>query len=200
MKKVLSFVAILIFYLWNFEIVSSEIFIKAKINNQILTNFDVKNEKNYLLALNPSLRNLSTEEINQFATDSLINENVKRIEIEKRYEILQNKKMINKVIKDIYTGLGISNINEFEQYLDKYSIGLELVKKKISIEIAWNDYIFNKFNSFFSIPCISSKYADAIIKNYPTMIQLVMSLKDMETKERIVLSSGNDFNQGSSSG
>ena len=69
MKKVLSFVAILIFYLWNFEIVSSEIFIKAKINNQILTNFDVKNEKNYLLALNPSLRNLSTEEINQFATD-----------------------------------------------------------------------------------------------------------------------------------
>ena len=62
--------------------------------NQILTNFDVKNEKNYLLALNPSLRNLSTEEINKFATDSLINENVKRIEIEKRYEILQNKKMI----------------------------------------------------------------------------------------------------------
>ena len=59
-------------------------------------------EKNYLLALNPSVRNLSTEEINQFATDSLINENVKRIEIEKRYEILQNKKMINKVIKDIY--------------------------------------------------------------------------------------------------
>ena len=34
-------------------------------------------EKNYLLALNPSLRNLSIEEINRYATDSLINENVK---------------------------------------------------------------------------------------------------------------------------
>ena len=54
--------------------------------------------------------------------------------------------MINKVIKDIYSGLGISNISEFEKYLDEYNINLELVKKKISIEIAWNDYIFNKFN------------------------------------------------------
>ena len=54
MKKIFSFIAILIFYLWNFENVNAEIFIKAKINNQILTNFDVKNEKNYLLALNPS--------------------------------------------------------------------------------------------------------------------------------------------------
>ena len=150
------------FYLWNFETVNSEIFIKAKINNQILTSFDVKKEKNYLLALNPSLRNLSIEEINRYATDSLINENIKRIEIEKRYEILQNKKMINKIIKDIYSGLGISNISEFEQYLNKYNIGLGLVKKKISIEIAWNDYIFSKFNS--SILIDEDKIRDKISK------------------------------------
>ena len=130
MKKIFSFIVILIFHFLNFETVNSEIFIKAKIDNQILTNFDIKNEKNYLLALNPNLRNLPIEEINRYATDSLINENIKRIEIEKRYEILQNKKMINKVIKDIYSGLGISNINEFEKYLDEYNINLELVKKK----------------------------------------------------------------------
>ncbi len=162
MKKIFSFIVILIFYLWNFGTVNSEIFIKAKINNQILTNFDVKNEKNYLLALNPSLRNLSTEEINRYATDSLINENIKRIEIEKRYEIIKNKNMINKIIKDIYSGLGISNITEFEQYLDKYGISLELVKNKISIEIAWNDYIFNKFNR--SILIDEDKIRDKISK------------------------------------
>jgi len=127
-----------------------------------LTNFDIKNEKNYLLALNPNLRNLPIEEINRYATDSLINENIKRIEIEKRYEILQNKKMINKVIKDIYSGLGISNISEFEKYLDEYNINLELVKKKISIEIAWNDYIFNKFNK--SILIDENKIRDKISK------------------------------------
>ena len=162
MKKIFSFIVILIFHLLNFETVNSEIFIKAKIDNQILTNFDIKNEKNYLLALNPNLRNLPMEEINRYATDSLINENVKRIEIEKGYEILQNKKMINKVIKDIYSGLGISNISEFEKYLDEYNINLELVKKKISIEIAWNDYIFNKFNK--SILIDENKIRDKISK------------------------------------
>ena len=162
MKKIFSFIVILIFHLLNFETVNSEIFIKAKIDNQILTNFDIKNEKNYLLALNPNLRNLPMEEINRYATDSLINENVKRIEIEKGYEILQNKKMINKVIKDIYSGLGISNISEFEKYLDEYNINLELVKKKISIEIAWNDYIFNKFNK--SILIDEDKIRDKINK------------------------------------
>ena len=70
--------------------------------------------------------------------------------------------MINKIIKDIYSGLGISNISEFEQYLNKYNIGLGLVKKKISIEIAWNDYIFSKFNS--SILIDEDKIRDKISK------------------------------------
>ena len=69
MKKIFSFIVILIFHFLNFETVNSEIFIKAKIDNQILTNFDIKNEKNYLLALNPNLRNLPIEEINRYATD-----------------------------------------------------------------------------------------------------------------------------------
>ena len=65
--------------MFNFKIANSKVFIKAKVNNQIITNIDVKNEKNYLLALNPSLRNLSEENINRYAIDSLINEKVKKI-------------------------------------------------------------------------------------------------------------------------
>ena len=199
MKKIFSFIVVLLFHLWNFEAVHSEIFIKAKINNQILTNFDIKNEKNYLLALNPNLRNLSIEEINRYATDSLINENIKRIEIEKRFEILQNKKIINKVIKDIYSGLGISNISEFEQYLDKYSINLELVKNKISIEIAWNDYIFNKFNR--SILIDEDKIRDKISKlsqqskiENILLSEIIFTINDnesLESKFKIIESSIN---------
>ena len=57
-KEVKTFIAS-ICLLINFQIANSEVFIKGKINNQIITNIDVKNEKNYLLALNPNLRNLS---------------------------------------------------------------------------------------------------------------------------------------------
>ena len=99
-----------------------------------------------MLALNPNLRNLSEKDINRYAMDSLINENIKKFEIEKKYEILQNKDIIEKIISDLYSGIGISSINEFKAHLENFDINLELVENKISIEVAWNDYIFNKYN------------------------------------------------------
>ena len=83
-KLILGIFTIILFI--NFETAYSEIFIKAKVNNQIITNFDIKNEKNYLLALNPSLKNLPNENLNRYAIDSAINEKKKKIEIEKKYE------------------------------------------------------------------------------------------------------------------
>ena len=63
---------------------------KAKINNEIISNIDVKNEKNYLLALkNPNLRSLSDKDINRYAKDSFVNEKIKKIEIEKQFKIIQ---------------------------------------------------------------------------------------------------------------
>ena len=146
MKKNIVIIIISIFFCFKFSFVNSEIFIKAKIDNQILTNYDINNEKNYLLALNPNLRNLSEKDIDRYAMDSLINENIKKIEIEKKFEILKNKDIIKKIIADLYSGIGISGINEFKDHLKNYNIDLELVENKISIEVAWNDYIFNKFN------------------------------------------------------
>ncbi len=155
-----------IFHL-NFKVVNSEIFIKAKVNNQILTNYDIKNEKNYLLALNPNLRSLSKEDIDRYAINSLINEYVKKIEIEKRFEILHNKKMTKKIISDLYSGIGMSNIEQFKEHLKSFDIDLELVEKKISIEIAWNDYIFSKYNQSILIDeeKIKEKISNIIQKN-----------------------------------
>ena len=138
---------VLFTFTFNFNLANSKIFIKVKVNNQIITNVDVKNEKNYLLALNPNLRNISEVNINRYAIDSLINEKIKKIEIEKRFEILQNEKIIKKIISDLYSKIGISDLETFKEYLINYGINLEFVKSKISIEVAWNDYIINKFNN-----------------------------------------------------
>ena len=118
------------FLLFAIKIANAEIFIKAKVNNQIITNIDIKNEKNYLLALNPNLRNLPEENVNRYAIDSAINEKVKKIEIEKRYEILENDNVIKKIITDLYSDIGISNVEDFIVYLTSYNINLDMVKKK----------------------------------------------------------------------
>ena len=149
-KKIVVFFTLIILN-FSFEIANSEIFIKAKVNNQIITNIDVKNEKNYLLALNPNLRNLSEENKNRYAIDSLINEKIKKMEIERRYEITVNKNVIKKIINDLYSKLGISDVEAFKQYLSNYSINLDLVTRKISIEVAWNDYILNRFNNLILV-------------------------------------------------
>ena len=197
-KKITIGLALLVF-VFNFNLANSKIFIKAKVNNQIITNIDVKNEKNYLLALNPNLRNLSEVNIDRYAIDSLINEKIKQIEIEKRYEILQNEKVIKQIISDLYSKIGISDLVTFKEYLNNYGINLELVKKKISIEVAWNDYIVNKFNNVVLIDeaKIREKIKQLDEKNTVENIllaEIIFTVKENENLEKKFLIIKNSIN------
>ena len=187
-KKITVGLALLVF-IFNFNPANSKIFIKAKVNNQIITNIDVKNEKNYLLALNPNLKNLSEVDINRYAIDSLINEKIKKIEIEKKFEILQNEKIIKKIISDLYSKIGISDLDTFKEYLNNNSINLELVKNKISIEVAWNDYIINKFNNVVLVDeeKIRKKINQLSEKNSVENIllsEIIFTIKESENLEK----------------
>ena len=52
--------------------------IKYKIGEQIITNIDILNEKNYLIFLRPDLKNISNKEIIEIAENSLIREIIKK--------------------------------------------------------------------------------------------------------------------------
>ena len=122
-----------------------EIFIVAEVNQEVITNIDLDFEKRYLVSLNPNLQKLDQNRITEYAKDSLINEKIKKIEIEKRFKIEPNQALLLKVIGNIYSSIGISSLREFENYLSQNNIVIERVKEKISIEIAWNDLIVTIF-------------------------------------------------------
>ena len=128
-----------------------EVFIVAKINQEIITNIDLDFEKRYLIALNPNLKKLDQNRIVEYAKSSLINERIKKLEIEKRFVIVPNETLLSKVIADIYTSIGLSSLEEFRNYLLQNNIDLKRVKEKISIEIAWNDLIIKTFKNEVSI-------------------------------------------------
>ena len=128
-----------------------EIYVVAKINEEIITNVDLDFEKKYLVSLNPNLKKLDNSRITEYAKNSIINERVKRIEIEKRFKIIPNEQLLSKVIGDIYSSIGISNLKEFEIYLLQNDVDINRVKEKISIEIAWNDLIIKTFSSEIEI-------------------------------------------------
>ncbi len=75
----------------------------------------------------------------------MINETIKKIEIEKRFEIVPNEILLSKVIGDIYSSIGISSLDQFESYLLENDVDIQRVKEKILIEIAWNDLIVKTF-------------------------------------------------------
>ncbi len=122
-----------------------EVFIIAEINQEVITNVDLDFEKRYLVSLNPNLQKLDQNRIEEYAKNSLINEKIKRIEIEKRFKIAPNQELLLKVIGGIYSDMEISSLSEFKNYLSQNDIDFERVKEKISIEIAWNDLIVKTF-------------------------------------------------------
>ena len=68
---------ILLFLFYNFTF-SQEIIIVSKVNDEIITNIDIENEKKYLLLLNNNLEKLTEDEILNLAKNSLIREKVKK--------------------------------------------------------------------------------------------------------------------------
>ena len=104
-----------------------------------------------VVSLNPNLNKLDKKRITEYAKNSLINERVKKIEINRVTKITSNETLLSKVITDIYSSIGISSLNEFESYLSKNNVDLEKVKEKILIEIAWNNLIVKIFENEIEI-------------------------------------------------
>ena len=77
------------FLFYNFTI-SQEIIIVSKVNDKIITNIDIENEKKYLFLLNNKLEKLSEDEILNLAKNSLIREKVKKKEINRLF-VKQNE-------------------------------------------------------------------------------------------------------------
>jgi len=147
----LKFYLFLILIVIPYKGVNSEVFIVAKVNQEIITNIDLNFEKRYLVSLNPNLKKLDQKKITEYAKNSLINEKIKKIEIEKRFKIIPNETILAKVIGDIYSSIGISSLTEFENYLLQNKVDIKRVKEKISIEIAWNDLIVKTFSNEIEI-------------------------------------------------
>ena len=89
-----------------------------KINNDIITSIDIKNEINYLLALNPNLKKLNKKEIISISKKSIVREKIKRIEISNRFKNANiPQPLLEQLLENIYKNLGLNNLEDFKKYL-----------------------------------------------------------------------------------
>tara|TARA_B100001093_G_scaffold515336_1_gene591451 strand:- start:2311 stop:3156 length:846 start_codon:yes stop_codon:yes gene_type:complete len=122
-----------------------------KINNEIITTYDVEQEKNYLLALNPNLREIEEIQLIKIAKKSLTKETIRKIEILKYRELKLEDPQIKSVLNNLIRNLNFSSENEFENYLNNFSISIKDLRKKIEIENEWKNIIYSKYKNSVNV-------------------------------------------------
>ncbi len=137
-----------------------------KINNEIITSYDIEQEKNYLLALNPNLKQMNENQLMMIAKKSLTKEIIRKNEISKYIELKQDDPQIDTVLNNLIKKLNFDNKIEFENYLKNFDILIDDLRKKIEIENEWKNMIYVKYNNSINIDKDSLMLKiDNLIKN-----------------------------------
>ena len=117
-----------------------------KINNEIITNIDLENEKKFLIFLNPNLKNLSNEQVNKIVIDSTKNRKIKEIELNNYLEL--NKDELSKSYIDNF--ILISNFQSRDDLISELktaNLEYKYFEKNFIIDNIWREFIFQKFKS-----------------------------------------------------
>ncbi len=146
MKKIYYKLFLLILIFQTQVIASSEIYkIKFKVNNEIITNYDIIKEENYLKALNKTLKEIDQNEIKKIASNSLIKEKIKKREIEKHYVVNYESNVIEPIIDNFIRELNLASLDEFKKYLITFDFTIDELRKKLIVEQTWNKLIFDLY-------------------------------------------------------
>ena len=126
--------------------ISSENKILLKVNNEIITSLDILNEYEYLQIINKELRNIKIEEAFKISKNSLIKEKIKQIEIKRVIkEIKVDEKVIDNLLLNYFKEFKILSMTDFKNFFLSKNINPNFVRKKIKLEILWNQLIYQKY-------------------------------------------------------
>ena len=141
MKKI--YLIFLFLFLFYSQISANEqsIVLKYKVNNDLITNYDIAKEAKYLAALNTELQDIDQNQLLDIGKKSLIREKIKKYELEKYYEINYETTAVDGYIENFKKRLGFENNSNFETYLINYETNIDEIKKKLIIELTWNKMI-----------------------------------------------------------
>ena len=155
LNKRITILALIFFLINNFSYSKIDFRIVMKINNQIITTFDLEKESNYLLALNPKLKDLSKNDLLDLAKRSITKEMIRKSEITKYKDLNLQNSQINNVLDSITQNLGFANQSQFEVYLRDFNISIDDLREKIEIENEWKNLIYSKYSSSIKIDKVS---------------------------------------------
>ena len=134
------------------QAISSQIEIKYKVETEIITNQDIIDEINYLIAFNNKLKNLSSIEIKKIAVNSAIQEKIKLIKLKEIFNLEEDPEDLKKIlIENLLNNFNFDNLNELQKYFDNSAVRLESILYKLKLEFLWNEFIYKSYINKVSI-------------------------------------------------
>ena len=117
------------------------IVLKYKVNDDLITNYDIAKEAKYLAALNTELQDIDQNQLLDLGKKSLIKEKIKVYELERYYKVNYQSTAADVYIENFKKKLGFENNSNFETYLINYETNINEIKRKLILELTWNKMI-----------------------------------------------------------
>ena len=146
MNKIKYILFVILFFNINLSVYGASIKIITKVDNEIITNIDIKNEKKYLLFLNPKLDQLNRDQINKLARNSIITEIIKKKELNKIYDTSKMGSFLDSIEQKFLKNKNINNKSDFIKMLKKRNLEYDNIINKLHVEALWNQLIYSKFS------------------------------------------------------
>jgi peptidyl-prolyl cis-trans isomerase SurA len=152
---------------------------------------DILTELKYLGIINKDLKKTTNNQAFEIAKRSLIREKIKEIELKKLLkEIEVEEKLLNNLLINYFKSINIKTISEFEKFFISQDIDPNLIKKKISIEILWNQFIYSKFKQNVKIDrkSIQNELSNNVKKKEFLLSEILFNINENEKlNDKIVL-------------
>jgi len=117
-----------------------------KVENEIITTIDIYEEIKFLKKFNPEVNSLNETDLLEISKNSILKDKIKKIEIMNFVKKLKvDDKFLLQLIKNRYSKLNINTLEEFENFLEQNNLNSALIREKFTIELIWNDLIYQKF-------------------------------------------------------
>ena len=162
-----------------------------KVNNEIITSIDILTELKYLGIINKDLKKTTNNQAFEIVKKSLIREKIKEIELKKLLKKIEvEEKFLNNVLIDYFRSINIKSISEFENFFISKDINPNLIKKKISIEMLWNQLIYSKFKQNVKIDreSIQNELSNNVKKKEFLLSEILFNINESEKlNDKIVL-------------
>ena len=162
-----------------------------KVNNEIITSVDILTELKYLGIINKDLKKTTNNQAFEIAKRSLIREKIKEIELKKLLKKIEvEEKFLNNLLINYFKSINIKTISEFEKFFISNDINPNLIKKKISIEILWNQLIYSKFKQNIKIDrkSIQNELSNNVKKKEFLLSEILFNINESEKiNDKIVL-------------